>query len=110
MDPVKLGTVPRMKVSDELQDAILTLRASTISGAAEMADLFEETARTARIIEGVWEVVGHSAEKQKEQAEGRWRFELAVARALRPSSRASQGRVLLVSQSPVVAARQASRP
>lgn len=110
MDPVQLGTVPRLTVSDELQDAIVTLRASTISGAAEMADLFEETARTARIIEGVWEVVGHSAEKQKEQAEGRWRFELAVARALSPSCRASQGRVLLVSQSPVVAARQASRP
>ncbi|MDQ3761997.1 MAG: hypothetical protein M3460_09965 [Actinomycetota bacterium] len=71
-----------MNASDELQAAASAIRVSTTPGASQIADLLEETARMARISEGVWQLAGYSAEKQAELAESKWRRELAVARAL----------------------------
>ena len=72
-----------MHASDEIQEAVTALRTTTAPGAMHLADLLEENARRARIIESAWELAGYQAEECTEFAENRWRLELAVARALR---------------------------
>ncbi|MDQ3761995.1 MAG: hypothetical protein M3460_09955 [Actinomycetota bacterium] len=71
-----------MNASHEMQAAVTVLRSTTAPGAAQIADLLEETARMACINEGAWELAGYSDQHQKQLAEGKWRLELAMARTL----------------------------
>jgi hypothetical protein len=75
------------KASDELLAAADAIRASAMSGAAEIADLLEATARRVTVRESMWELVGHSEQQQMQLAEWEWRRELAMARALASSAR-----------------------
>jgi hypothetical protein len=72
--------------SDEMAAAAAAYRVRSLPGDAELADLLEETARKAAAREGIWQLAGYSPQEQMQLAECWWRNELAIARALLPSS------------------------